>query len=142
MKIEKLDNIEVELDYMLNIFNEARKSAEGLSDKTYSLLEFSAQIEGEEILVAKFNGEMAGFVSVWRQDNFIHHLYVSPKFQRKKIGEALLQECQNRYSLPLSLKCVEANKKACSFYERNGWIVKSKEIDNEGSYILYRLQDI
>ena len=140
MKIETLNHNK--LKSILSIFNEARKSAKGLSDKVYSLSEFTAQVEGEEILVVKINGVAIGFVSVWCQDNFIHHLYVSPKYQRKKIGKVLLQECQNRYGLPLSLKCVDSNIEACSFYERNGWIVKSKEIDNEGPYKLYGLLDV
>ena len=128
-----------ELERLLSVFNESVKSADGLPDKEYSIAEFSAQTKGEEILVAKVNGEDVGFVSVWCQDNFIHHLFVAPKYQRKNIGKALLQECQKRYGLPLSLKCPEANKEACSFYERNGWAIKSRDMDDAGPYILYWL---
>ena len=139
MKIEITDIYE--LEGLLNLFNEAIKSAEGLPDKKYSLKEFSAQTAGEEILVANINEKNVGFVSVWCKDKFVHHLYVAPKYQRRNVGKALLQECQIRYGLPLSLKCPEANKEACSFYERNGWVIKSRDVDDAGPYIPYWLKN-
>ncbi|WP_080417206.1 GNAT family N-acetyltransferase [Burkholderia ubonensis] len=56
------------------------------------LADFDAQTEGERLLVAEDDsGQLAGFVSVWEPDHFIHHLYVHRPCHRRGIGRALLR---------------------------------------------------
>lgn len=138
MKIEKFTG---ELHVLLNLFNNARKSAIGLPTKDASLKELKKNIEGEQIFIAKVDGNIVGFVSVWAKSNFIHHLYVEPMYQSRKIGSALIAKCKEVFGLPLTLKCVEKNLRACSFYEKNGWTEEGKATGPEGLYILYILKD-
>nr|WP_255353979.1 MULTISPECIES: GNAT family N-acetyltransferase [Microbulbifer] len=91
-------------------------------------------------MVARIGGEVAGFVSVWAQSNFLHHLFVSPKHQRKGIGKALISAIVCEFGLPMSLKCIKENTQACRFYEKLGWQPREESIGPEGPYILYELR--
>ena len=133
---------EIDLYALLNVFNAARSSANGLPDHDVSLNDFKVMIEGEKILIAKVNSEIVGFASVWEQDNFVHHLFVAPSHQNQGTGAALLKTCHDTFGLPLTLKCVEENSRACEFYEKNGWEPIEKAIDVQGPYILYRLNNV
>lgn len=140
VRIEPADSHDTEP--LCRLFNQARTSAEGLDGQDAITLDgFRLQIAGECLFVARAQGEIAGFVSVWTADNFIHHLFVAPAYQGQGIGRALLTHCQKLYGLPLSLKCVEANRRACRFYERNGWIEKQRAVGPDGPYRLYQLDN-
>ena len=131
------------IDYfvLLSIFNNARKSAKGFPDIEASLPEFMAMVDGEVIVTAKMSNKIAGFISVWEEENFIHHLYVHPDYQNKGIGPALINSCKEYFGLPLSLKCVEQNTGACDFYQKNGWHAMERGRGPEGSYILFKLSE-
>jgi len=132
---------EDDLPALLNIFNLSRAANGSFPAPAYGMREFLAAIDGEDILVARIDKEIAGFVSVWRAENFVHHLFVLPKHQRKGIGKALISRCAHTFGLPLSLKCVAANTAACRFYEQSGWQPGSKAVGPEGPYIRYQLID-
>jgi len=138
MEIKKFSG---ELSVLLGIFNDARNSALGFPGKEVSLDEFKMQVEGEQIYVATMDKRIVGFVSVWEDGNFIHHLYVDPAHQNRNIGRALIDKCKEILGLPLSLKCIEKNTGACSFYEKNGWVIDARDIGPEGPYILYILKE-
>lgn len=119
------------------LFNDARAANGNFPEQYFELSDFLKAVEGETILVARIGEEIAGFASVWEQDTFLHHLYVSPRFQRQGIGSRLLQACVKRFGLPMSLKCIESNAVACLFYERRGWRPREMADGPEGRYILY-----
>lgn len=98
----------------------------------FSLSDFKKEIEGEWVIVAEQNSKIVGFASIWVQDNFLHHLYVSPNAQGKGIGPQLLEACfRGKLKKPARLKCVIRNTKACQFYEHLGW--KIEMTNPEGS---------
>jgi len=125
---------------LCDIYNSAKSSASGFSPTDLTLDEFTLQTEGEKIFVAPIHGNIAGFVSIWEPENFIHHLFVSPGYQSQGIGKALLNLCKNNYGRPLRLKCVIANTRACAFYEKNGWIAQSTGLGSDGEYINYFME--
>jgi len=100
---------------------------------------FDHDTKGEEILVARIDGQIAGFVSVWLPDNFIHHLYILKKYQRMGLGTCLIKSLRAKLKGKLTLKCVEYNETAVNFYRKNGWKVKSRGISEHGVYILFEL---
>ncbi len=108
---------------LLAIFNKSRASAGCFSVETTGLEVFAPQIEGEEVYLAEADRQAVGFVSVWRPENFIHHLYVLPEYKNRGIGIALINNCIKMYGVPLSLKCAVANSKAQKFYRQNGWVL-------------------
>jgi len=75
----------------------------------------------EELWVAEREGAIAGFVSIYLPDGFIHSLYVDPARHRQGIGQALLDLALRRCGGRAELKCQEANRGACAFYTRLGW---------------------
>lgn len=68
--------------------------------------DFDGATLGEAIWVAEDGGVLLGFVSVYREDNFIHNLYVDPH-QPPRIGSALLQAAEATFTATGSLKCGE-----------------------------------
>lgn len=93
--------------------------------ETFQLADFEKDTEGESIVVATEDSRPIGFVSIWMQDNFIHHLFVEPQHQGNGHGVLLLNEALKIMGRPARLKCVVKNDKACRFYEKLGWKVES-----------------
>jgi len=110
----------------------------GVSDKSTD--SFDQDTKGEEILVIKTGDEIAGFVSVWLPDNFIHHLYILKQYQRMGLGTNLVDAVRARVTGTLSLKCIEENSSAVRFYKSTGWILKARGISDHGRYILFELK--
>ncbi|MBF4515932.1 GNAT family N-acetyltransferase [Flavobacterium sp. ANB] len=117
-----------------------RKTFHWLEDvKEYNLTDFERDTQGEFILVAVYNDEVAGFISLWMSGNFIHHLYIDEKYQGKNIGTKLLDEAIKVMNSPITLKCLAKNTNAIQFYESKGFTEKEKAFSNHGQYILYEL---
>ncbi|MDE1477658.1 GNAT family N-acetyltransferase [Xenorhabdus bovienii] len=113
-----------------------------LNTDNYQLTDFDKDTEGEMIYIAVENGKVLGFISVWVQNHFIHHLYVSTESHRCGIGTQLLDFVKSKYPHQLSLKCLVKNHKAVNFYEFNGFIKKAKSSDElAGNYYLMVFSD-
>lgn len=103
--------------------------------------DFDKETEGERILIALCDNRLAGFISIWLPDNFIHHLFVDSAYQNLGIGSNLLQKAIEKTGLPIRLKCLELNIKAVAFYASKGFIPKSKGGEADESYILFELEN-
>jgi GNAT superfamily N-acetyltransferase len=102
----------------------------------FKLEDFEAHIIGEQIHVAMYGAVIAGFISVWAIDSFIHHLYVEPAYRAEGIGKALLSVAIANYPKPLTLKCLVKNELAINFYKKQGWEVIESGSDVLGDYYL------
>ena len=106
----------------------------------FKLDDFEKDTEGEKILVLTSDSIPVGFIAIWIQDHFIHHLFVDPSYQGKGCGLALLTEGLKIVGRPARLKCVVRNSRACKFYEKYGWKIESTTQDGPmGSYHTYTL---
>ena len=123
-----------ELDVLLDLFNSSRAGVACYSGKDAGSTEFAALVEGEQIHVAVPEGTIVGFVSVWVADRFIHHLYVSPQYQSRGVGSALLEACAAMYGHPLSLKCDTLNHQARRFYRNKGWLPQETGVGENGPW--------
>ncbi len=103
-----------------------------------SLSDLLDETEGETIWVAESpNHEVIGFISVTLAESFIHHLYVEPSLQRHGIGRALLAQIHGLgLPQPLTLKCLASNQTALAFYTKEGWKERSRDVADEGEFIL------
>jgi GNAT superfamily N-acetyltransferase len=110
-----------------------------LDPTEFQLDDFEKDTQGELILVARLDDIPVGFISIWEPNNFIHHLYIDQKYQNKGIGTELLKVAIEKSNLPLSLKCLENNKKAVKFYIRKGFIETEKGISEHGNYVRFEL---
>lgn len=120
---------------------ERRSTFSWLDPSEFQLDDFEKLTQGELTLVAFFDTIPVGFISIWMPNNFIHHLYVASEHQGKKIGTNLLKAALEKMAFPVTLKCLEKNSKAISFYKRKGFVEKEKGNSEHGPYILFALQE-
>ena len=76
------------------------------------------------------DGLVKGFCELGKKE--IRKLYVEPFFQSKGIGGALLREAVSRHGARF-LWALEKNKRAISFYERNGFRLTGEKRLEEGT---------
>ena len=98
--------------------------------------DFDRSVQGEDIYGAWTDGELAGFLTVWAPERFLHLLFVDQKFRGRGIGEELLEMAARNYELLLTLKCIKANRQAVQFYLAHGWRIQEEALCREGPYYL------
>lgn len=103
---------------------------------SYELADFDKETDGEEILVAHVNNEIAGFVSIWLPDNFIHHLYIKSSLHGQGIGRRLLDCTIEKLASTVRLKCLVENVTAIIFYKKYGFVEIERGSSKEGDYVL------
>lgn len=106
---------------------------------SFDSLDFDKETEGEYILVALLQNRLIGFISVWTEDSFIHHLYVDREHQRQGIGTSLLNAIMEKINFPVRLKCMQQNVPALDYYHRRGFVHKARGETVTGSFILLEL---
>ncbi|WP_322065845.1 GNAT family N-acetyltransferase [Burkholderia ubonensis] len=103
----------------------------------FRLTDFDVQTKGERLLVAEDDGRrLAGFVSVWEPDHFIHHLYVDRSLHRRGIGRALLRALPGWPATRYRLKCLRANAPALAFYRASCFTEIGVGAAEDGEYLL------
>ncbi len=70
--------------------------------------------------VALDGDNLCGFLAM--ADSYIDRLYVHPELQRRGVGEALLGKAREICPEGLELHTHQANRKACAFYEKHGFL--------------------
>jgi GNAT superfamily N-acetyltransferase len=85
------------------------------------------------------DGALDGFVSVWRPQSFIHHLYVRPEARGRGVASALLDALAQRLPYPWRLKCVRVNRIAMQFYGRRGWREVGRGRGVQGDHVVLEL---
>jgi len=73
-------------------------------------------------------GRLVGMIAIAEQDGacWLEQLYVSPTAQGQGIGAALLAELVVRTAGPIRLYCFEENDRARAFYERHGFVARTR----------------
>jgi GNAT superfamily N-acetyltransferase len=72
----------------------------------------------DEVYIAEVDGAVAGFIAF--AGGWVHHLYVTPRFQRRGLGRQLLALAKSSIR-SLQLWAFEANAPAIAFYQREGF---------------------
>lgn len=90
--------------------------------------DFALQTQNEQIWVAEQAGHLCGFIAIWAEENFVHHLYVDEACHGQGLGRALLTQGLAGATQPATLKVATRNVQALAFYHRLGW----KETDEMG----------
>ena len=103
----------------------------------FQLADFEVQTEGERLRIAEDDGgRLAGFVSVWEPDHFIHHLHVDRPRHRSGVGRALLRALPGWPATRYRLKCLRANAPALAFYAACGFVEIGAGHAEDGEYLL------
>lgn len=129
-----------DLPALRELFLSARLQAfSWLPPGMFHLDDFDVQTEGERILVAESTGRIAGFVSVWEPDHFIHHLFVDVDYLRQGIGRALLRALPEWPERHYRLKCLDRNRTALAFYRAQGFFEVGRGMGDEGEHVVLSL---
>lgn len=140
--VKIVESSESHITTLRELFLKVRQNTFTWADTaSFNILDFDKETEGEYVLIAICDNSLVGFISVWPVDNFIHHLYVHEKYQKKGIGTALLKAALAKTKFPIRLKCIENNIKAVNFYKKNGFVEKGRGMTEEGAFILFELND-
>jgi GNAT superfamily N-acetyltransferase len=108
-----------------------------LATETFQLADFDTQTHGENVLLAVDDRScIAGFISVWEPDDFIHHLHVAPGQQHRGIGTLLLNALPGWAERLYRLKCLRRNERALAFYHRHGFASIGSGTAEDGEYLL------
>ena len=135
-----IERREIDNDALRYLFLRERQNAfTWLDTSSFRLSDFEEETEDEYILVAFEENTVIGFISVWKEDNFIHHLYIDEKHQNNGIGSKLLEAVIEELGLPIRLKCLSNNVNAIEFYRKKGFKEKGKGATENGTYILFEL---
>lgn len=120
------------------IFLESRKNTYTWEKHTkFNLTDSDAECSGESIWVATTQlGEIVGFISLWDEDEFIHHLYVSDQFKRQGVGRALLTALPAWPNKKYKLKCLTRNENAVLFYKNCGFNIVTLGVAGDGEFYL------
>ena len=81
----------------------------------------SALSKDETIWLAVFGDTAVGFLSLYREGQFVHSLYVDPDAQGLGVGSALVAHVRALVGGPLTLKLDAPNEAAIAFYEATSW---------------------
>ena len=98
----------------------------------------------EEVWLALMGEAPVGVLSLLREANFIHCLYVDPDAQGLGVGSALVAHVRRVVGQPLTLKLDVPNRKAVAFYAATGWErmtgLEDQGVDDAGiTWARYRL---
>lgn len=75
---------------------------------------------GEEIYVVQAGQGLAGSVTLWRSEPFVHFLLVDASHRGQGVGRLLLATAIAELPAPVHLKCHPNNTTALSFYQQIG----------------------
>jgi ribosomal protein S18 acetylase RimI-like enzyme len=121
------------------IFDRAWRAGHPFAPRRIDAAVFAAETEGETLFVAEDDwSEVAGFVSLYAPESFIHHLYVEPRLRNRGIGGALLAHAVTAAGGSASLKCQLGNHPALGFYRHLGWTEIVAGTNEFGAWVTLR----
>lgn len=103
--------------------------AHSFIDKSYwiSNLEYVKEaLKQAEVYVYERGGDIVGFIGL--NGNYIEGIFVNRAFQSEGIGSTLIEYVKAKRHV-LTLNVYEKNKKALSFYIKQGFEITDKETD-------------
>ncbi|MFL9871329.1 GNAT family N-acetyltransferase [Paraburkholderia megapolitana] len=123
-------------------FQGRREAFEWQAPGKFALGDFDEQTQGELLLIAEDeSSHPVGFISVWEEDSFIHHLYVARSHHRKGVGRALLRALPRWPTLRYRLKCLVLNTSALAFYRACRFTEIGSGTSEDGDYVLLKSHD-
>ena len=128
-----------DLGICAGIFDRAWRVSHPFAPRKIDASVLADEIVGETIFVAEDEERaVAGFVSIYVPESFIHHLYVEPRLRNRGIGSALLRHAIATAGGTATLKCQLGNQPALGFYRRLGWTEIVAGTNQFGAWVTLR----
>ena len=127
-----LEYNEEQLDELLEIWLETNISAHSFIDENYWKSNYEmvrSMLPTASLFTYMLDGKIAGFVGVM-EDGYIAGIFIRKEYQSRGLGKELLDYCKEIYPR-LGLSVYSNNSSAVRFYERNGFVLESKSIDED-----------
>ena len=93
-----------------------------------------------EVIVAEGDGRLLGFLALAPDENRLDQLFVAPDAQRRGIGKRLLNAAKQRLADGFWLSADASNKRAMSFYEKEGLTLKRVEPSGANTKMVYAFE--
>lgn len=128
-----------DLDRVMEIWLDSNIEAHDFITRDYwvkNALTVREQLLQAEVYVFESYGDILGFVGL--QDDYLAGIFVDKNFRSEGVGKELLNLVKTVHNL-LTLSVYEKNSRAIAFYEREGFVVKSKSLDSETGGVEYTM---
>lgn len=79
-----------------------------------------------QVFVCEYENTINGFIGI--ENGYIAGIFIDEKMQSQGIGKQLLEKAKQQYPT-LSLSVYQKNSKAIAFYQREGFVIKNEQID-------------
>ena len=126
-----------DLPIIMSIWLNANKDAHSFIDESYwqnHYAKVSRQIPQTEVLVYEEDSTINGFIGVY--DHYIAGIFIERSKRAQGAGTMLLDAVKARKS-PLSLRVYEKNISAVRFYQKSGFRIVEKSVDEDCGEIEY-----
>ncbi len=133
MQIELIEKKDYDYTHIQQLYNTVRVNMPFLT----LISDFRKELKNEIVYEVFVNDQLIAFVSFWEPDNFIHHLYILPEYQGRRIGQQIIDFLAGIYGGPLGLKCLTQNIQAVNFYKKNNFYEKYRGTSENGEYIYF-----
>lgn len=123
-KLEKAD-----IDEVMHIWLESNIKAHFFVPESYWREQYEAvkeMIPKADVLVYETDGEILGFIGL--TDDYVAGIFVAERARGEGIGKKLL-DAAKKGRTGLTLYVYEKNVRAVRFYEREGFAIREKKID-------------
>lgn len=91
------------------------------------------------IIVADFDGQVIGFVTVDRRKGYLDQIVVTPQVWGSKLAAALMAEAKRLSPAALYLHVNQDNKRALRFYEKHGFVITSEDVNRRSGAKVYAM---
>lgn len=118
-----------DFEQILRIWLEGNKEAHDFIPQEYweQNLPFLRQaLSQADVYVYEAEGQVQGFVGM--QDTYLAGIFVKKQFRMHGIGKQLLNHVKSIHPI-LVLNVYQKNKRAVAFYQREGFLILSKGVD-------------
>jgi putative acetyltransferase len=131
--------VKQDLDRIMQIWLASNLEAHDFVDPDYwksNLAMVQEQLMQAEVLVYEMNGELQGFIGL--VDNYIAGIFVSRNVRSMGIGRQLLEAVKATHQV-LTLAVYQKNQRAIDFYQRFGFEISAKRLDEATGEVEYEM---
>ncbi|MFR9164894.1 MAG: N-acetyltransferase [Dysgonomonas sp.] len=134
----KPEDIETVMDIWLKTSTSAHNFiSENYWAENYDIVK-KKYLPNSENYVYDENDEIKAFISIM-DSHWIGALFVDQKYQNQQIGRKLIEYCKKLYN-HLNLAAYADNEKAVRFYQKNGFKIIQKQLNEDSQFPEYIME--